>query len=213
MRFAYPVTLDLAGRTAVVVGGGAVAARKAAGLLAAGCGTVRVVSPDVGSAMPAGVEHVAERYAGPRHLVGAFLAFAATNDRAVNDAVVRDAAAAGILVNRADADDALPGDFATPALLRRGPVTVAVSAGSAALTAAVRDGLAGRWDDRWTAAAEAMKVLRPLVVNHPDLPPARRAEVLRALASEAAMTAAAAGGADGLRRWLAEVVGVDLRNT
>ncbi|MDB5296062.1 MAG: bifunctional precorrin-2 dehydrogenase/sirohydrochlorin ferrochelatase, partial [Phycisphaerales bacterium] len=198
MSFAYPVMLDVTGRIAVIVGGGAVAVRKAKALLAAGAGPVRVVSPDVRPDLPAEVERVSERYAA-RHLDGAFLAFAATNDRAVNDAVVRDAAARGILANRADADPDLPGDFATPALLRRGPVTVAVSSGSAALTAAVRDGLAGRWDDRWTAAAEAMRDLRPLVVNHPGLPPARRTEVLRALASEDALARLDTGGVEGLR--------------
>ena len=53
------------------------------------------------------------------------LVFAATNVPAVNDAVVRDANARGVLVNRADASDELPGDFSTPAVHRDGAVHLA----------------------------------------------------------------------------------------
>ena len=44
-RHAYPLMLDVTDRLVVVVGGGAVAARKVAGLLAAGARRVRVVAP------------------------------------------------------------------------------------------------------------------------------------------------------------------------
>jgi precorrin-2 dehydrogenase/sirohydrochlorin ferrochelatase len=206
MAFTYPLMLDVSTRPAVIVGGGAVAARKARGLLDAGATAVTVVSPTFHPDLPAGVARVAERYE-PRHLDAAAaggLVFAATDSRAVNDAVVRDAAARGLLVNRADADDADPGDFATPAQLRRGAVTVTVSAGSPALAAVVRDGLADRWDDRWSAMADVMRALRPRVVGHPGLTPARRAEVFRALATAEAMDAAAAAGTDGVVAWLAE---------
>ena len=52
----YPVFLDVRGRTALVVGGGAVAERKAAGLARAGA-CVRVVAPTV----TAGLEAQARR--------------------------------------------------------------------------------------------------------------------------------------------------------
>jgi len=48
----YPITLDLTGRRAMVVGGGPVAARRARGLLAAGA-VVDVVSPAIGAELHA----------------------------------------------------------------------------------------------------------------------------------------------------------------
>ena len=63
-----------------------------------------------------------------------------------NEAVVREARARGIWVSRADGDDSEPGDFATPAKFVQGPAVVTVSAGSAALSARLRDRLADRFD-------------------------------------------------------------------
>lgn len=212
MRFAYPLMLDVSARPAVIVGGGAVAVRKARGFLDAGATRLTVVSPTFHDDMPAGVARVAERYEA-RHLDGlspAALVFAATDDRGVNDAVVRDAVARGLLANRADADDDMPGDFATPAQLKRGSVTVTVSAGSPALAAAIRDGLADRWDARWEAMAEAMRVLRPRIVGSPTLTPRQRAEVFRALATPEAMDVAAAGGADAVAAWVAVRFGAEV---
>ena len=203
MPFTYPLMLDVSGRLAVIVGGGGVAVRKARGLFDAGARAVRVVSPAFHPEMPDGVDRVTAAYE-PAHLDGADLAFAATDVPAVNERVVRDCAARGILVNRADQDDAAPGDFATPAQLKRGPVVVTVSAGSPALAATVRDGLAARWDERWSAMAEAMREIRPAIVNDPSLPPARRAELFRWLATEEAMGVLAGGGVEALRRRLSE---------
>ena len=90
---------------------------------------VRVVAPEIDAQMPPPVERIKEKYA-PRHLDDAALVFAATNSRDVNDAVTRDAHERGILVNQAD--DPAMSDFTTPAQLKRGLVTIAVSAGSPA---------------------------------------------------------------------------------
>jgi len=130
------------------------------------------------------------------------LVFAATDSAEVNDAVVRDARARGLWVNRVVADDAQPGDFTVPARLRKGPVTVTVSAGgSPALAAAIRDGLAARWDPRWTDMAEAMQTLRPMVLSV-NLTGSRRSAILRELASDEALDVLKSGGANGLTQWL-----------
>ena len=194
--------LDVTGRLAVIVGGGAVAARKASGLIEAGAGRVRCVAPQFPGDFPAAVEKVAERYE-QRHLEGAGLVFAATDSAEVNDAVVRDARARGVLVSRADAGEGRAGDFATPAVLRRSAVTVTVSAGSPALAARVRDGLAARWDERWSRMAEAMQQLRPALIRAGAADSRRRAELFRDLASEQALDVVAAGGLEELCRWLA----------
>src|SRR5438874_10180418 len=170
VRHAYPLMLDVSDRLVVIVGGGGVAARKARGILDAGGRRVRVVAPDFAPELPAGVERVRERYH-PECLEGAGLVFAATDVPEVNDAVVRDARARGVLVCRADGNDAEPGDFATPAHLHRGEVTLAVSAGSAALAVRVRDALAAHFDPVWSRMAEAMLALRPAIRDRADIAP------------------------------------------
>ncbi|HEV7208556.1 MAG TPA: uroporphyrinogen-III C-methyltransferase [Mycobacteriales bacterium] len=136
----YPLLLDLTGRRVVVVGGGTVAARRLAGLRAAGA-RVRIVAPvldpalgalvpALGALVPAldpglaGTELLARPYA-TGDLTGAWLAVAATNDAGVNAQVAADAAAAGVWCVRAD--DAAGGTARTPAVATAAGVSVAVS--------------------------------------------------------------------------------------
>lgn len=144
----YPIVLtSLAGALAVVVGGGPVGERKARGLLAAGA-RVRLVSPAATPQLRAWADAGRIAWLGrpyaPGDLAGAALAFAATDARAVNAQVARDAAAAGLLCNVADAP--AEGSFHLPAVHRAGDLTVAVSSGGAAPARAValRDAIA-RW--------------------------------------------------------------------
>jgi len=135
---AYPVNLVLSGRRCVVVGGGSVAARKVDGLLAAGAEVV-VVAPEVQTAVRdlAGVT-VAEREYRPGDLEGAWLVVAATDDPEVNRRVHSDCEAARIWVNAVDDPPAC--SFTLPAVVRQGPVVVAVSTSghSPALAAWIR---------------------------------------------------------------------------
>lgn len=199
MPHAYPLMLDVTRRLVVVMGGGAVAVRKVKGLLDAGATRVRVVSPQFHAEMPSGVERVAAAY-DPGHLDGAQLVFAATDAPAVNEQVARDAAERGIWVNRSD--DAEQGDFSTPAKLAEGDVVVTVSAGSAALSATIRDDLAAKLDRRYVKLAEAMKTLRP-TVRMSEADPQRRAAIFRALVSPEALDAIGAGAdIERLKDWL-----------
>lgn len=193
--------LNVTERQIVIVGGGAVAARKAAGLLEAGATRIRCVAPRFVPDMPRQVERVGEPYAA-HHLDGAGLVFAATDAPEVNDAVVRDARSRGVLVNRADAHGDDAGDFATPALLREGAVTVTVSAGSAALAVLIRNGIAQRWDVRWSRMAEAMRTMRPMILRSQELHVRRRTAMFRELATPEAMDVLAEGGVDALTQWL-----------
>jgi precorrin-2 dehydrogenase / sirohydrochlorin ferrochelatase len=131
--------------------------------------------------------------------------FAVTDSSAVNDAVVAEARKRGILVQRGDGEETdEPGDFALPAVLRCGPIIVAVSAGgSPALAAGLRDALAGDVTDQWVNLAEAMKHLRSKIKSS-GLPIARRREIFRALATTEAATALQTEGMPGLRKWLRE---------
>lgn len=124
----YPIFLTgLSNKLAVVVGGGPVGERKVAGLLAAQ-GRVRLISP---VATPALVEwaQAGQLAWWPRpyqagDLTDAFLAFAATNVRTVNEQVAQDAANLGLLCNIADAPT--EGNFHVPALYRHADVMVAI---------------------------------------------------------------------------------------
>jgi siroheme synthase-like protein len=178
--------LDVSGKLAVIVGGGRVGARKARGLIEAGVKRVRIVSLDFDPSIPAEAERIEEMYEA-HHLDGADLVFAATNQPAVNAAVTRDAEARKILVCRSDHDDRLPGDFTTPAHHRENALLIAVTAGSAALSAAVRDEIVARLDPRWGKLAETMQTVRPLVLGRFGHDPVRRAEVLRKLAEPDAL--------------------------
>jgi precorrin-2 dehydrogenase / sirohydrochlorin ferrochelatase len=193
--------LDVTDRLVVIIGGGNVATRKAEGLLDAGATRIRMVAPTFRDHMP-GIEFVQATYE-PGHLDGAGLVFAATDSAEVNNAVLRDARSRGALACRADAADDEPGDFVTPAKLKRGPIVVTVAAGSAALSSAVRDGIAERFDDRWEAMADAMKILRPLIRSAVGLGQARRAEVFRDLASPQALSIVSDRGVDSVLDWLA----------
>lgn len=192
--------LDVSGRTAVIVGGGAVAARKALGLLDAGAGAVRCVAPVFNADIPENVQRIQEAYQS-RHLDGAFLVFAATDNPDVNSAIVRDAHARNLLVNRADPGEADPGDFVVPASHRAGNVVMTVAAGSPALSAMVRDRLAEAFDPRWEMLAELMLELRPAIVRS-GLDISRRRQIFRDLATDGALRAIDDGGPEGVRRWL-----------
>jgi siroheme synthase-like protein len=137
----YPVLLDLAGRPCLVVGGGSVALGKVRGLLAVDA-RVTVVAPEVLDEIAEldGVTLVRRAYASG-DLAGQRLAIAATDDRAVNHQVFLDGEAAGVWVN--SADDPANCAFTLPAVVRRGPITVAVSTGghSPALSSWLRDRL------------------------------------------------------------------------
>jgi precorrin-2 dehydrogenase/sirohydrochlorin ferrochelatase len=203
VRFLYPMMLDLSGRLVVIIGGGAVAARKAAGVLAARAMRVKVIAPEICEAMPQVVERLLKKYS-PEHLAGAGLVFAATNSPEVNAAVVRDAHELGIWVNRADFSEDHGGDFSTPALLREDELLITVSAGgNPALAAAIRDEMKNRLDARWSQMATAMKTVRPRVLREVISEEVRRA-MLRDLASIEALEVLERGGIDGLWSWLTQ---------
>ena len=87
MPLFYPAYLNVADRLCVVIGGGAVAERKIAGLLEASA-RIRVVSPEASPgitelARKGLIEYYPARYQ-YEHLSDAHLVFAATNARDVN---------------------------------------------------------------------------------------------------------------------------------
>ena len=193
----YPMFLDLQGRRCLVVGGGRVAERKAAGLLEAGA-RVRVVAPEIGPDLTrraeAGELAAETRPFAEADLDGAFLVIAATDDEAVNGAVWRMARERGVLCNVVDQ----PGrcDFHAPAVLRRRRLQVAFSTNgqAPAVGAALRDAVDAAFGETFERAVEAGAALRERIRRrHPD--DARRRMALQArLVDRAALLEALRSG-------------------
>ena len=173
-----PIILNLSGKRVAVIGGGAVGARKASALLAAGA-LVQVIDPRTPLALPPGAAHMPESYRA-EHLEGAALAFACATPE-VNAQVVADAHARGVWVNAASSPD--EGDFMLPAVVRRGDLTLTVSTGGAspALARRIREKLETEYDDMFGEWVRLLAEVRAEVLaTVPD--EARRRELLAAFA-------------------------------
>jgi len=129
----YPLFADLRSRAVLVVGGGAVAARKTRALLAAGA-YVTVGSPEVPAWLPAQRAHGVLQHRQGRFsadwLDSAWLVVAATGDEAVNRRVAALARERRLFVNVVD--DAELSSFHVPAVVDRAPLVIAISSGGAA---------------------------------------------------------------------------------
>jgi precorrin-2 dehydrogenase len=154
--------LDVAGRRCLVVGGGTVGLEKAAGLATCGA-SVTVVSPELHAGFTELDVEWRERRYEAGDLDGMFLVIAATSDRAVNEAVHRDAEARAMLCNVADVPELC--NFILPAVHREGSIAVAVSTGGAspALAKRLRSQIAALLGPEHAALADELRALRPEV--------------------------------------------------
>ena len=128
MSHYYPVFLDLRGRRCVVLGGGALALEKVEGLLRTEA-QVTVVAAGLVPGLSALVELEAVEWV-PRDyaagdLVGAVLAIDASGSEVVNAACQAEARAEKVVLNVVDRPERC--DWIAPAIVRRGPLQIAVS--------------------------------------------------------------------------------------
>jgi precorrin-2 dehydrogenase / sirohydrochlorin ferrochelatase len=135
----YIACLKLRGRRCLVVGGGAIGLEKAEGLLACD-GDVVVVAPEAGpelEALAAEGSIVWERRPyRPEDLEGAFLVIACTDDTDTNIAIYEDAERRAMLVNVVDVPPLC--NFILPAIVRTGPLAIAISTAGASPALAKR---------------------------------------------------------------------------
>jgi len=156
--------IGLQARQTVVVGGGPVAARKVACLLAADA-NVQVISPalipELQSLVDAGDISYIQRAYQNGDLEGAYLVIAATDDLSVNHTVWTEASQRGCLINVVD--DPEHSTFILPAILQRGEMSVAVSTGggSPALARRLRERLEGILGAEYGVLTELLAELRP----------------------------------------------------
>ena len=121
----YPVNLIVEGRPCLVVGGGPVAAQKAAALVACGA-DVHVLAEAVGPEVRA-LNVTWEERAYSRGDASGYRFIVSASDVQTNAAVYADGEAAGVWVN--SADDPAHCSATLPAILRRGSLMVTVSTG------------------------------------------------------------------------------------
>lgn len=178
-----PISFHIAGRRAVLVGGGSAALRKAAALLEAGA-SLRVVAPEICAELRellarAGAQAIERPYEAA-DLDGAVFAVAATGADEVNACVVADARARGVLV--CDAANPQRGDATMQAVVRVGDLTFSVDTGGASPSFAQRIAreLRERFGEGYAMAAKTLARMRVYVKT--VLPAAQRAGVMRALA-------------------------------
>ncbi len=202
-----PVMLNLSGKRCVIVGGGRVAARRAGALLKAGA-AVAVVAPDIQPGLAALPLELHHRPYQPGDLAGALIVVIATDDPRVNQAVARDAQAAGVWANRADSPDA--GDFTVPAHAHHGPITLAVHTGgaSASASATIRQELSDALDPHWPKLIELAGGFRSIIQERWPDPVQRRGRLMK-LADPHAMAILKDRGEDALLEYYRRLAGPD----
>ncbi len=159
----YMAALNLTGRRCLVVGAGSVGLEKIEGLLAADAEVV-VVAPSAGDevrdlAGSGSIVWEARAYrAGD--LDGCFLAIAATSNTDVNIAVYNAAEARSMLVNVVDVPPLC--NFILPAIVRRGPIAIAISTAGAspALAKRMKAQIAGEFGDEYARLALMLNEVR-----------------------------------------------------
>jgi precorrin-2 dehydrogenase len=136
----YIACLKLKGRRCVVVGGGDVGLEKVEGLLACDADVMLiapVAHPELEALAAEGSIGWEKRpYAGAADLEGVFMVIAATDDTDVNIAVYDDAERRAMLVNVVDVPPLC--NFILPAIVRTGPLAIAISTAGASPALAKR---------------------------------------------------------------------------
>lgn len=128
----FPVFVQLKNEKCIIVGGGRVAYTKAIGLLEAG-GRVTIIAPDILECFNELKQQQGDRIQllnrefKQNDLADASLVVAATNQRLVNQRVIQLCEAEGIMVNSASEQSTQGVQFSS--VIRRGPITIAISSG------------------------------------------------------------------------------------
>ena len=188
---AYLVALDLAGRRCAVIGGNDIAAQRVAGLLDAGA-LVTVIAAEIEPRLRALADRGDVTWCSRPYRVGdlhgAFLAINACADAAIEGRVHDEARREGVLLNTVDRPTAC--DYATPALVRRGRLQVAVSTSgdSPYVAATVRRGIERQFGAEWgTLLALVARVRRRL--RHDGVDADQQQRVYAALTRDDVLTA------------------------
>ena len=136
----YIACLKLTGRKCLVVGGGDIGLEKIDGLLACDADVV-LIAPDACEAVQeyaaeGSIDWIRRQYAGPADLEGKFMVIAATDDSEVNIGIYYDGEKRAMLANVVDVPPLC--NFILPAIVRTGPLAIAISTAGASPALAKR---------------------------------------------------------------------------
>lgn len=162
----YPVYLNLADKHCVIFGGGTIAQGKIAALRQSGA-EITIISPDategIKKACKTGDVSWIERKYQTGDIEGAFIVIAATNVPEVNREIFKECERLGVLLNAVD--DPPLCTFIAPSIVKRDPVTLAISTGGAspALARKMRETLSDDPNLKWADLAGVLRSARKVV--------------------------------------------------
>ena len=179
----YPAFLDLKDKKAVILGGGKVAERKVRLLIQAGA-SVTLVSPDITAHLRKLVDrgllqHIERTYR-KADLKDAFIVIAGTSSSEINRKIAQEARH---LVNVVDMPS--EGNYIVPSILKRGPLTIAISTegSSPAVSRAIRKELEWHYSTEFARYLKFVEGIRKKAMK--DIAHAKRREkFLKSLASD-----------------------------
>jgi len=208
----YPVFFDLRDKVCLVVGGGNVAERKVQRLLECEA-SVRVVGESLSEGLQdlqkrGQIQCLVGRYSAAC-LDGAFMVICATDDRAVNEQVMRDCRSRGIPVNVVDDPERC--DFILPAIAEQGDLSIAVSTGgkSPALAKRLRKELERHYGPEYRELVNILGELRQrrMAKGHPS---EENRTVFEAVVSSDILEQLRRGDREGVREKILSLTGEDL---
>lgn len=211
MRY-YPVYLDMRGRPALVVGGGAVGSRKAKTLLRAGA-RVTVISPqasaEIRDLVKKGQLVWFERSYRSSDMEGMFLVFCATDDPDVNQRIEVDARRHSVLCNYADQPER--GHFILPSIVERGDLLVSISTSgkSPAVARRLRKDLEAYFGEEYTPFLQLMGAVRKQLLEQGHAPEVHRQHFGR-LIDGGLLAMVKSGDREGIETLLKSVLGDDM---
>jgi precorrin-2 dehydrogenase / sirohydrochlorin ferrochelatase len=160
----YIACLRLSGRRCLVIGGGDIGLEKVEGLLACD-GDVTLIAPEAIEplqelAREGSIRWERREYAGREDLEGVFIVIAATSDTDVNVAIFEDAERRAMLVNVVDVPPLC--NFILPAIIRTGPLAIAISTAGAspALAKRIRDEISEEYGEPYARLAVLLNGVR-----------------------------------------------------
>lgn len=160
----YIACLKLTGRRCLVIGGGEIGLEKVEGLLACS-GEVTLIAPEAIEPLrrladEGSISWERREYAGREDLEGVFMVIAATDDTNVNIRIYDDAEERAMLVNVVDVPPLC--NFILPAIVRTGPLAIAISTAGAspALAKRMKTEIAGLYGEEHARLAVILNGVR-----------------------------------------------------